>query len=116
MKIKQETFSHKMRSGKLICYNLLRTRKNYVFLIFFLIVLFSTESVFAQTDSTNKVKVDSPKKEEENLNVFQQWIKWNNPGSLALNHLTRQAEVYYKIRDKQIDKLKTKNDWLKRQQ
>ncbi len=86
-------------------------------LLLLLCIILITESLYAQTDSTtNKVKVDPPKKEEENLNVFQQWIKWNNPGSLALNHLTRQAEVYYKIRDKQIDKLKTKNDWLKRQQ
>jgi len=73
--------------------------------------------LYAQSDSiTNKIKIAAPAKEEENLNVFQQWIKWNNPGSLALNHLTRQAEDYYKIRDKQIDKLKTKSDWLKRQQ
>ena len=58
----------------------------------------------------------SQKKEEENLNVFNHWIKWNNPGSFALNHLTRQAEEYYKTRDNEITRLKTKSDWLKRQQ
>ena len=73
---------------------------SYVCLILFLCMFLITEALFAQTDSTtNKVKIDSPKKEEENLNVFQQWIKWNNPGSLAINHLTKQAEDYYKIRD-----------------
>ncbi len=74
-------------------------------------------SLYAQSDSTtNKVKVNSPKKEEENLNVFQQWITWNNPGSLMMNHLTRQALRYYKIRDEEIAKLKTRSDWQKRQQ
>jgi hypothetical protein len=77
----------------------------------------TTGVLFAQKDSTrNKVKVDSTKKEEENLNVFQQWIKWNNPGSLVLNHLNKQAEDYYKIRDNELARLKTKNDWIKRQQ
>ena len=90
---------------------------SHVYLILLLCMFLTTGVLYAQSDSTtNKVKVDSPKKEEENLNVFQQWIKWNNPGSLALNHLTRQAEDYYKIRDKQIANLKTKSDWQKRQQ
>src|SRR5256885_15020942 len=75
----------------------------YVYVIWFLCLLLTEEAVFAQTDSTrNKVKVDSIKKEEENLNVFQQWIKWNNPGSLVLNYLNKQAEDYYKIRDNEI--------------
>jgi len=90
---------------------------SYVSPILFISMFLITEALFAQTDSTaNKVQIVSPKKEEENLNVFQQWIKWNNPGSLAINHLTRQAEGYYKTRDEQIAKLKTKSDWQKRQQ
>src|SRR5687767_8903273 len=89
----------------------------YVYLILFLCMFLPTGSLYAQPGSTaNKVKIDSPKKEAENLNVFQQWIKWNNPGSMAINHLTRQAENYYNIRDQQIAKLKTKSDWQKRQQ
>ena len=92
-------------------------KMSYVSLIWLLCMFLTGEVLFAQTDSTtNKIKIDSPKKEEENLNVFQQWIKWNNPGSLVLNHLTRQAENYYRIRDEQIVKLKTKSDWQKRQQ
>jgi hypothetical protein len=75
------------------------------------------DDLYAQPGSTtNNIKISAPAKEEENLNVFQQWIKWNNPGSLSLNHLTRQAENYYKIRDKQIAGLKTKSDWQRRQQ
>ena len=86
--------------------------------LFLLICMFLiAETLVAQTDSAaNKAQFVSAKKEAENLNVFQQWIKWNNPGSLAIKHLTRQAEGYYKTRDEQIAKLKTKSDWQKRQQ
>ena len=81
---------------------------SHVNVILFICMFLITKTLFAQAGS--------PKKEEENLNVFQQWIKWNNPGSLVINHLTRQAENYYKTRDEQIAKLKTKSDWQKRQQ
>ena len=123
MKIKNhDTISHKLRTKNnscnnyhLVCMNEKKTR--YVYLISFLAMFLTTGVLFAQKDPTrNKVKVDSTKKDEENLNVFQQWIKWNNPGSLVLNHLTKQAEDYYKIRDNEIARLKTKNDWIKRQQ
>jgi dienelactone hydrolase len=91
--------------------------KSYVYPVLFLCMFLIGKKLHAQTDSTtSKVKVATPKKEEENLNVFQQWIKWNNPGSVALNHLTKQAEDYYDIRDKQIAKLKTRSDWQTRQQ
>ena len=59
-------------------------------------------------------KVDLPK-DEENLNVFQQWLRWNNGGSLLLDHLIGQAMVHYEIRDMEIAKLTTKSDWMKRQ-
>src|SRR5687768_10003983 len=68
-------------------YHIMRKKEkptSHVSLILFICMFLITKTLFAQTDS--------PKKEEENLNVFQQWIKWNNPGSLAINHLTRQAE------------------------
>jgi len=83
-------------------------RTRLVYLAFSLCLFLTTGVLFAQPGST--------KKEEENLNVFRQWIKWNNPGSMSLNHLTRQAEVYYHTRDKQIARLRTKSDWQKRQQ
>jgi cephalosporin-C deacetylase-like acetyl esterase len=56
-----------------------------------------------------------PPFDEENLNVFQQWIKWNNPGSLLINHLLKQANNYYEVRDHEIAKLKSQSDWAKRQ-
>jgi dienelactone hydrolase len=89
----------------------------YVNLVLFFCMFFPGEALYAQSDSTtNKIKIAAPAKEEENLNVFQQWIKWNNPGSFSLNHLNGQAEHYYKLRDQEITRLKTKSDWLKRQQ
>jgi dienelactone hydrolase len=106
-----------IRIGSCFVMRIKERTSGYTCLMCFLCLLLTTESLFAQRDSTtNKIKIDSPKKEEENLNVFQQWMKWNNPGSLAIDHLTRQAEELYKIRDEEIAKLKTKNDWIKRQQ
>ena len=59
--------------------------------------------------------IDVPKDDAENLNVLRQWLTWNNPGSLLVQHLTKQAINYYDARDKQIAQLKTKADWIKRQ-
>lgn len=53
--------------------------------------------------------------QEENLDVFQQWVTWNNPGSMLIHDLIGQANGYYDIRDGEIAKLKTKSDWLNRQ-
>ncbi len=102
-----------------ICQVVCRKEKttSYANLVLFFCMFLTIEALYAQSDSaTNNVKVVGSTEEEENLNVFQQWIKWNNPGSLAINHLTKQAISYYKIRDEQIAKLKTRNDWEKRQQ
>ncbi|MBL7696821.1 MAG: acetylxylan esterase [Chitinophagaceae bacterium] len=68
----------------------------------------------AQSDSTVQ-SFDIAKDDSENLNVLRQWLKWNNPGSLLVQHLTRQAEDYYQVRDAEIAKLKTKADWQNRQ-
>lgn len=53
--------------------------------------------------------------QKENLDVFQQWVKWNDPGSMLIHDLIRQAHDYYDVRDAEIAKLKTKSDWQKRQ-
>lgn len=68
-------------------------------------ILLTAARVFAQQ-----------KEEKENLNVFHDWIKWNNPGSLSINFLINQTEQYYNARSAEIAKLKTKSDWHKRQQ
>jgi dienelactone hydrolase len=56
------------------------------------------------------------KEEKENLDVFHDLIKWNNPGSFSINFLFNQTDPYYNARSEQIAKLKTKSDWQKRQQ
>ena len=88
----------------------------YVYFILFLLMFLTTPGLYAQIELLTKRVKKAEVPEEENLNVFHDWITWNNPGSVALNFLTRQAEDYYKIRDEQIAKLKTKSDWQKRQQ
>lgn len=82
-------------------------------LSFFILMFLITENLFAQT----KVKsIDLEGAEEiENLNVFHQWIRWNNPGSLLMNYLIEEADYYYDLRDKEISMLKTRKDWEKRQ-
>jgi len=62
-------------------------------------------------------KYDFPTdKEEENLNVFHQWLRWNNPGNLFIHDLVQQASDRYAERDAQIAKLSTAEDWIKRQE
>ena len=84
--------------------------KSYFGLILILQVLFACAPKLPErVVSENKPKV------QENLDVFHQWIRWNNPGSLLMNHLIAQADHYYELRDKEISKLETQNDWVKRQ-
>ena len=57
----------------------------------------------------------SVKREQENLNVFHDWVRYKNPGSFLIEHLNSQAARFYEIRDAEIAKLRDKNDWLERQ-
>jgi cephalosporin-C deacetylase-like acetyl esterase len=81
-----------------------------------LIILITAEGViFSQVKSGQKNTGIALAPDEENLNVFQQWIRWNNPGSLLINHLINQTMYHYEIRDREIAKLKTKSEWMRRQ-
>ena len=108
----REAILYKLRWKNINCNNIRmickKQKATSVYYILFLCMFLTAGFLFAQPGSQ--------KKEAENLNVFNHWIKWNNPGSFSLNHLTRQAEEYYKTRDNEIARLKTKSDWLKRQQ
>ncbi len=89
----------------------------YLKIVLLLSFVLAAESISAQSKSEPvNSKVDKKPVEEENLNVFQQWIRWNNPGSLRTNHLRKQAFNYYEIRDREISKLSTRGDWLGRQE
>ena len=62
-------------------------------------------------------QVDKPvENDEENLNVFQQWIRWNNPGSLLINYLNDQAFSCYAKRDLDIASISTPEGWKQRQE
>jgi hypothetical protein len=84
-------------------------------LVFLVCMCLGGGSRFAQSEPAPSVANPSPDQEEENLNVFQQWIRWNNPGSLLIKHLIKQAFDYYEKRDQEITKLKTAGDWQSRQ-
>ena len=85
------------------------------FCLVFICMSLMTDDLSAQSKPAPSNASPPPDQEEENLNVFQQWIRWNNPGSLLINHLNKQAMDYYEIRDREIAKLKTKSDWQSRQ-
>jgi dienelactone hydrolase len=76
---------------------------------------FTNQTSCAQPKPTPKHVDLSVKKEKENLEVFHDWIRYNNPGSLLMNHLNKQAQSLYEIRDKEIAKLKNRSDWANRQ-
>jgi cephalosporin-C deacetylase-like acetyl esterase len=88
-----------------------------IYLIFLFSIVFTEvrEPVFAQEKTVERNASIALVPDEENLNVFQQWLRWNNPGSLLLDHLTSQAMDYYDVRDREIAKLITKSEWMKRQ-
>ncbi|MEO5581641.1 MAG: hypothetical protein ABIR66_03040, partial [Saprospiraceae bacterium] len=89
------------------------SNKLQYFLNFLLVccMLFTVEDSHSQTKPAVKNAIGTLPQEEENLNVFQKWIRWNNPGSLLINYLTKQAGNYYDIRGREIAELKTRNDW-----
>src|SRR5688500_1002633 len=77
-------------------FNLCATKR--IMLLYFKVALFLTflcaGQLSAQTDTIIQ-NFDIPKDDSENLNVLRQWIKWNNPGSLLVQHLSSQASNYY---------------------
>jgi len=89
--------------------------KKFLFLLVAILFYLPAENLCAQPVTSTVKRIGILPDEEENLNVLDQWIRWNNPGSLLINHLNKQAFNYYEIRDKEIDKLKSGHDWLKRQ-
>jgi dienelactone hydrolase len=84
------------------------------YLVFLLYVALSPVLQAQVSISQKNSGIDLPP-DEENLNVFQDWIRWNDPGTMLINHLTSQAMEYYEIRDREIAKVKTRSEWSKRQ-
>ncbi|MCK4966527.1 hypothetical protein KAS50_05825, partial [bacterium] len=53
--------------------------------------------------------------QDEDLDILKRRAKWSNKGGMLINKLNKYAFEYLDLRDKEISKLKTKNDWIKRQ-
>lgn len=83
-------------------------------IVFFLISI-TTGILHAQAGDSSKNPGIALAPDEENLDVFQQWLRWNNPSSLLIQHLTKQAMDHYEIRDREISRLKTRSEWMNRQ-
>lgn len=79
----------------------------------FTVILFL---LFAEITYAQLKTVPNPAEGEENLNVLTQWIRWNNPGSLLINYLIKEADNHYSLRDKEMAGLKNANDWRMRQE
>ena len=86
--------------------------------ILILVLLFdfivTAESLSAQ--SKVNIAVDQRPPEAENLNVFQDWIRWNNPGSLRTHFFNGLASGYFDAREKEIAQLSNRKDWMARQE
>lgn len=72
--------------------------------------------VAGQTRSTIGKRDLERRGEEENLQVFHQWLRWSNGESFLAHHLLKQAFDLYEKRDQEIARLKTPDDWSRRQQ
>ncbi len=71
---------------------------------------------FLSAQAQVNIAVDHRPPEAENLNVFQDWIRWNNPGSLRTHFFNGLASRYFDARDKEIALLHTRKDWMTRQE
>lgn len=83
----------------------------------FIVLLFHllTFSFIGAHAQSHTIKGDPSVGEKENLNVFHQWLKWNNPGSLLIDDLRNKADELYDLRDKQTSAISTIEDWKARQ-
>jgi dienelactone hydrolase len=61
------------------------------------------------------IKGDPSVGEQENLKVFNQWVKWNNPGAILVSELRSKAAEAYDLREKEFSGITTIEDWKARQ-
>ena len=89
--------------------------KRYFYALLVCSMFLTGGSLYSQSKPAPKHADLMLEQDEEDLNVFHHWIRWNNPGSMLINYLTKLANGYYDTRDGEIAKLKTMADWLQRQ-
>ena len=88
--------------------------KKKIFILILFILGYNAILSGQKKDSVmNSIVAQKP--DAENLDVFQQWVKWNNPGDILLDHLTKEAVALYDRRSAEVALLKTESDWLTRQ-
>ena len=88
--------------------------KKQIIVLITLILAFEAIVCGQKKDSVmNSIVAQKP--DAENLDVFQQWVKWNNPGSMLLNILSKEAGAFYDKRSDEIATLKSETEWLARQ-
>lgn len=87
--------------------------KRYFYTFLVCSMLCTVRSLYSQSKPAPKHVDLTLEKEEEDLTVFHQWNRWNNPGSMLIGYLTKLANGYYNARDGEIAKLKTMEDWIR---
>ncbi len=88
--------------------------KKQIIVLILLILAFDAIVCGQKKDSVmNSIVAQKP--DAENLDVFQQWVKWNNPGDILLDMLTREAVKLYDKRNHEIASLTTETEWIERQ-
>lgn len=85
------------------------------FLFVFFLLFFNAGMSTAQLISKEVNVFLNPGPEEEDLNVFRQWMKWDDPGSMLMHFLTRETVKYYDDRSKEVARLETAEEWIARQ-
>lgn len=93
-----------------------KSRNVTVFLLLLTNITCRSTMLFAQEPSQLQTFDHKYKNEEENLNVLDDWITWNNPGSALIDFLNHKAEELYVRRQKEVEIIKTREDWTERQQ
>ena len=88
--------------------------KKQITLLILLIPVFGV-ILYGQKKDSVLNQVASLKPDAENLDVFQQWVKWNNPGSMLLNVLSKEAAALYDKRSAEVAEIKTSQEWTDRQ-
>ncbi len=88
--------------------------KKQIIVLIILILAFNA-IVSGQKKDTVMNAVALLKPDAENPDVFRQWVKWNNPGDMLLDHLTKEVVSLYDKRSREVATLTTEADWKNRQ-
>jgi dienelactone hydrolase len=89
--------------------------KKFSFFPLLLCLLLFGDVIFGQEKDPQVNAAVNLKPEQENLDVFQKWVKWNNPGDMLLDLLTKEADILYDKRSQEVAVIKTEAEWRNRQ-